>query len=302
MKNRRVPDFFLVGAPKSGTTAMYTYLGQHPDVYVPDRKELRFFGGDLIIRNRTPLTLDAYLAHFEEATSARRVGTAYVWYLYSTRAAEEIRSFSPQAQIIAMLRNPVDMLHALHSEFLFNANEDLEDFAAALAAEDDRRQFRRIPRHAHLLNGLWYRSVPRYTEQLRRYFEVFGRDRVHVMIFDDFVSDTAESYRSTLRFLGLDSGFLPAFDVVNANKRLRVPAMRTFLAQPPPAVRRMARALVPASFRQRLYRSLQDANISRGTRAPLSRSLREVLAGEFAHEVEELSQLLQRDLTSWTRP
>jgi hypothetical protein len=289
-----------VGAPKSGTTAMYTYLAQHPDVYLPERKELRFFGKDLIIRNRTPLSLDDYLAYFDEAGSARRVGTAYVWYLYSSRAAQEIRSFSPQAQIIVMLRNPVDMLHALHSEFLFNANEDIDDFAEALAAEDDRRQFRRIPRHAHLLNGLWYRSVPRYTEQLRRYFDVFGRDRVQVLIFDDFVSDTAESYRSTLRFLGLDAGFVPAFEVVNANKRLRVPALRPFLAQPPPTVRRIARALVPGSFRRRIYRSLQEANISAGRRASLSRSLREVLAAEFAQEVEQLSQLLERDLTHWT--
>lgn len=301
VSNGRVPDFFIVGAPKSGTTAMYTYLAQHPEVFLPERKELRFFGSDLIIRNRTPLTLEDYLAYFSDADGAQRVGTAYVWYLFSTHAAREIRAFSPRAQIIAMLRNPVDMLYALHSEFLFNANEDIEDFAAALDAEDDRRRSRRIPRHAHIINGLWYRSVPRYVEQLRRYFDLFGRERVHVILFDDFVADTAATYRSTLRFLDLDSGYAPAFDVVNANKRLRVPGVRPFLAQPPPAVRRLARALVPGSLRRRMYRSLQEANISQTKRPPLSRSLREALAAQFADEVDQLSQLLGRDLTGWTR-
>jgi Sulfotransferase family len=88
MNAARRPDFFIVGAPKCGTTALYTYLGRHPEVYVPDRKELRFFGTDLEVRDRVPLTMDAYLGRFAEAGKARRVGSAYVWYLYSTRAAE----------------------------------------------------------------------------------------------------------------------------------------------------------------------------------------------------------------------
>src|SRR5918992_850312 len=204
MNAARRPDFFIVGAPKCGTTALYTYLGRHPDVYVPNRKELRFFGSDLEIRDRIPLTMDEYVGYFADAGDARRVGTAYVWYLYSTRAAEEIHRFAPGAAILVMLRNPVDMLYALHAEHLTNGNEDITDFTSALDAEPLRSEGRRIPVHAHLPQGLLYSTVPRYAEQLERYFDRFGRDRVHVSIFEDFVADPVAGYRQVLAFLGLN--------------------------------------------------------------------------------------------------
>ena len=199
----RVPDFFIVGAPKAGTTAMYEYLRTHPDLYLPERKELRFFGSDLDIRDRQQLTAEQYLAYFAPAPADALIGTAYVWYLYSRLAAEEIALFSPDARIIAMLRNPVSMLPALHGEHLANGNEDISDFTAALDAEPERRAGRRIPPHAHLPQGLWYTDVPRYAEQLERYFAVFGRDRVRVILFDDFVADIPATFRETLDFLGV---------------------------------------------------------------------------------------------------
>ena len=189
MTQDRRPDFYIVGAPKSGTTAMYSYLGQHPAVFLPEVKEYRYFGADLDIRDRPAPDLDAYLSLFVPASPAQRVGSAYVWYLYSKTAASEIRQFSRSARIIVMLRRPADMLYSLHSEHLSNGNEDIKDFDDALAAEEDRRAGRRIPAHAHLPQGLLYSEVPRYAEQLERYFGQFGREHVHVVIFDDFARD-----------------------------------------------------------------------------------------------------------------
>ncbi|NLF38083.1 sulfotransferase, partial [bacterium] len=104
----RLPDFFIVGAPKSGTTALHAYLGRHPSIFVPARKEPHFFGSDIVspafVRDR-----DAYLSLFAGATTEARVGEASIWYLYSKRAAREIKEFNPDARIIIMLRNPVDM-------------------------------------------------------------------------------------------------------------------------------------------------------------------------------------------------
>lgn len=297
------PDFFIVGAPKSGTTAMYTYLRHHPDLYLPEQKELRYFGTDLDIRDRRSLSEDEYLAHFADAGSASRIGTAYVWYLYSRLAAREIAQFAPTAHIVAMLRSPVDMLHALHGEHLSNGNEDIRDFTAALDAEGERRDGRRIPPHAHLPQGLWYSNVPRYTEQLERYVQAFGRDRVHVILYDDFAADVERCYASLLRFLDVRDDVRPdAFAVVNASKRIRSERLRHFLARPPDLPRRVIRWTVPPPVRRALYERAQRLNVTEAPREPMPPATRERLRGAFAEECERLSAFLDRDVTHWVAP
>jgi hypothetical protein len=301
MSAERRPDFFIVGAPKGGTTAMYHYLRLHPELFLPARKELRFFGADLDIRDRRPLTTAEYLACFDEAGDAARVGTAYVWYLYSRTAAREIAEFAPGAQIIAMLRNPVEMLPALHSENLSNGNEEIADFDAAWEAEADRRAGRRIPPHAHLPQGLLYSEVPRYAEQIERYFKAFGRDRVRVILFDEFRADPATAYRDTLAFLGVADDFRPpSFAVINANRRLRSERLRHFLARPPAAPRRLIHHLVPRPVRRGLYDWAKGLNVRSVPRRPLSDATRERIRAAFRDEVTRLSELLGRDLSSWS--
>ena len=295
----RVPDFYIVGAPKAGTTAMYEYLRTHPDLYLPERKELRFFGSDLDIRDRQPLTAEQYLAYFAAAPADALIGTAYVWYLYSRRAAEEIAQFSPDARIIAMLRNPVDMLPALHGEHIANGNEDITDFTAALDAEPERRAGRRIPPHAHLPQGLWYTDVPRYAEQLERYFAVFGRDRVRVILFDDFVADTAATFRETLDFLGVRTEFGPeSFEPVNVSRRIRSERFRHFLARPPRLPRLIIRTFVPGRLRRSAYERAKRMNIEVAARQPIPPATVDRLRTNFAPEIARLSTLLDRDLTA----
>jgi hypothetical protein len=299
----RRPDFYIAGAPKSGTTAMYAYLREHPDLFLPERKELRYFGRDLDIRDRRSLTMEEYVAHFSEARPDQLVGTAYVWYLYSTTAAEEIARFTPNARVVAMLRNPIEMLQALHGEHLSNGNEDIPDFASALAAEPDRRDGRRIPPHAHLPRALWYSEVPRYTEQLQRYAAVLGRERLHVVLFDDFTADTAGSYRDVLRFLGVRDDIRPAaFDVINASKRTRSERLRHFLARPPALPRRIVRTMVPRRLRRGLYERVKAMNVASHVRPSIPQETADRLRAEFADEVDRLSTFLGRDLHHWIAP
>jgi hypothetical protein len=299
----RVPDFYIVGAPKAGTTAMYEYLRGHPGLFLPERKELRFFGSDLEIRDRTPLTTEQYLAYFADAPTGSLIGTAYVWYLYSTTAAREIAEFSPGARIIVMLRSPMEMLPALHAEHLTNGNEDIQNFTAALDAEPERRAGRRIPPHAHLPQGLWYTDVPRYAEQLRRYFATFGRERVHVAIFDDFVADTPLAFRDTLRFLGVDDSYRPAaFEAVNASRRIRSERIRHFLARPPEPLRRLIHHVVPARLRRGAYERAKAMNVVAAPRQAVPAATAARLAAAFGPDVADLSALLDRDLTElWRR-
>ncbi|NJL34400.1 MAG: sulfotransferase domain-containing protein [Chloroflexaceae bacterium] len=127
------PDFFIVGAPKCGTTAMTDYLNQHPDVFVPVVKEPDFFGSDLTGRRYTT-NLHTYLALFEPGRG-KLCGEGSTAYIISKQAAQEIYNFNPEAKIIIMIRNPVDMLYSLHNQVVYTGDESIHDFALALAAE-----------------------------------------------------------------------------------------------------------------------------------------------------------------------
>lgn len=295
------PDFFIVGAPKCGTTSLHQYLRQHPGIFMPELKEVKFFGADRQPRHTPKLTLPEYLSLFEAAPPGARVGEASVGYLRSTSAAAEIAEFSPGAQAIVMLRDPVEVMHALHSELVFLGVEDLADFGEAVAAEPDRRAGRRIPPNINNPRGLFYREAVAFPEQLERYFDALGRDRVHVVIFDDFKADTAASVRDTFRFLDVDESFTPALDVANPAKVARSRALQRVLSSPPGWMRGAVRRLMPRPTRKRLYRSAMRFNARAQARQAMEPELRARLAAELAPEVQRLSELLGRDLTHWSR-
>lgn len=296
----RNPDFFIAGAPKSGTTAMYMYLKQHPEIFMPEKKESHFFGTDLnspmFIRNK-----EIYLSLFSGAKDERRVGESSVWYLYSKMAASEIKEFSPSASIIIMLRNPVDMLYSQHSQFLYNCNENISSFEEALNAEEDRRHGLRIPPGVHFVESLFYRETVKYTEQVQRYLNIFGRENVHIIIYDDFKNNTAKVYRESLQFLEVTEKFHPEFKTINPNKRVRSSKLRDFLQNPPWIAKSLRKVFIPRKLHQRLIKKLMFLNMKYDDRPPMDRELRMRLQAEFAEEVEQLSKLLRRDLTNWCR-
>ena len=295
------PDFFIVGAFKSGTTALYDFLRQHPQIFMADTKELHFFGNDFV-RRRTPvLTLDQYLSYFADAGDASAVGEASVRYLHSTMAAREIAEFSPGARAIVMLRNPIEMMHAMHGELLFSGMEEIPDFGDALAAEPERRAGRRIPAATNIADVLFYRDSAHFAEQLDRYFVALGRDRVHVIVYDDFRADALGSYRETVRFLGVDDAFEPRISVVNPSKRARSRHLQRFLAEPPAWLRAGVRRTIPRQVRKRIYKRALKLNARAESRQPIDPDLRRQLAEEFEPEVRRLGELIGRDLSAWTQ-
>lgn len=292
------PDFFIVGAPKCGTTAMNDYLRQHPEIFIPDAKELHFFGSDLNFR-RQRITLEQYLSYFSGVQNEKRIGESSVWYLYSKVAATEIKEFCPSARIIIMLRNPVDMLYSLHSQHLFNGREDIEDFGDAMEAEVDRKNGIRIPKGKFLIEGLFYREVAKYTTQVQRYLNIFGKEKVHIIIFDDFKNNTDDVFRETLRFLEVDESFQPDFRVINPNKRLCSKALKELIQEPPWTVRGLVKTLLPRQFRRKLQKSLMRLNVRYERRQPMDPELRRKLQAEFVQEIKQLSILLGRNLICW---
>ena len=197
------------------------------------------------------------------------------------------------------------MLYSLYYQFLFDGNEDLPTFEAALGAETERRARRGIPRRAHLAQGLLYHETARYSEQVRRYFELFSRDRVHVILYDDFAADPAGAYRETLEFLGVDANCSPpAFEEINGCKSVKSAWLRSILTEPllRSAAINVARNLprpVGGAFRY-VQGRLSQLNACPQKRPPLAPELRAQLQKEFAPEVERLGRLLGRDLAHWS--
>ncbi|MCK6419071.1 MAG: sulfotransferase, partial [Alphaproteobacteria bacterium] len=187
MTQRKKASFFIVGAPKCGTTALADFLDQHPQIAML-RKEMHHFGSDLQLRRQRPSRAD-YEAAIARLQPDAEVGDASVFYLRSEQAAAEIKAYNPQARIFILLRPPVEAMFSLHGQLVQMVDEDIRDFAQALAAEQDRRYGRRIPSHIHAAFVLQYRQMVDFAPQIKRYLNVFGREAVQVILQEDLKND-----------------------------------------------------------------------------------------------------------------
>jgi hypothetical protein len=211
---RTVPDFFIVGHQKCGTTALYKMLKGHPQIFLPDVKEPRYFLSDAPTPARSApaatrarkQTLDEYLSLFTAAGPGQLAGEASPQYLRSTTAASAIAELQPDARIVAILREPVAFLRSFHLQMLSNNAEDQRNFGRAIALEDQRRQGTRIPRHCEHPAVLMYSQHVRYAEQLRRFETQFSRENMLVLIYDDYRRDNEQAVRTLSRCRGESPG------------------------------------------------------------------------------------------------
>jgi len=305
-EHRPRPNLFIVGAPKSGTTTLYLYLQDHPGVFMPRQKEPHFFDRDESFRAEH---LAGYLDLFSDATSEHvHVGEGSTGYLSSARAAEALRAFCPSARVIAMVRNPVDLAYSLHCELCYRLYEDETDFEKAWSLQEPRRRGERIP-GTNLVGidprMLQYGSVARTGEQLARLLEVFPREQVHVIVFDDFSQEPAAAYAAVLRFLELPVLPRRSYPNLRPARRVRSRWLALQVRRPPRLLSVAAAALKErlgmegVELLSPLRRLTERVNAPRARRPPLSREFREELRLAFRDDVERLGELLQRDLSHW---
>jgi hypothetical protein len=309
--NGRIPDFFIVGHQKCGTTALYMMLQHHPQVYMPAEKEPRFFIPELRPQPvkgkmpKRPATLDAYLSLFSAARPGQRVGEASPQYLRYEGAPAAIAEVAPDARIIAILREPADFLRSFHGQMLHNRVETQKDFRKAMALEDDRRRGERLPRGCRRQSWLLYSDHVRYVEQLRRFHDVFGPERVLVLIYEEYRRDNQRVVRDVLRFLDLDDSLAVEQVDTKPLKDVRVRRLhqlngalqeaRRNPAAANPALRTLD-ALLPATVRE-TFGSQWRRLIYRPRAEPSEDFMRE-LRRRFKPEVEAVSEYLGRDLVS----
>lgn len=293
------PNFFIVGAPKCGTSAMNHYLSQHSDIFMAE-KEIHFFGADLKLKVK--LDKSKYLNCFKNAAQEKILGEASVWYLFSKTAARQIKDFSPNAKILIMLRNPIEVVHALHSQFLLPANEDVFDFEIAVKLDEERKKGIRLPVSADWFERPLYKDAALFSEQVKRYFDVFNRENVHIVLYDDFLANTEKTVSDVLQFLGVNPELEIRYDVINSNKQIRVFSIHRFLKNPPTRIKKVVRVVLPfKKVRYLLRYHLINLNIYEKKRTPISEQFSNELKVFFANDIISLGKLINRDLSSWLK-
>jgi hypothetical protein len=297
------PNFFIVGAPKCGTTALYEYLHPHPNIFMPKVKEPHFFASDL---GSYPAikTMEDYTRLFAETKDEHmRVGEASVYYLRSSTAIRNIHEYNPDARIIAMFRNPVDMVHSLHSQLLYWSYETESDFETAWRLQERRSQGMDLPPSCPEPQLLQYKEIGEFGTQTERLLSLFPRAQVKLILYDDFAASPRCIYDEVIDFLDLPHDHRAEFPRINENKSARLTLVRDFMRAPPPGVRKAFRWLKQAVGAQgptALRKGLIDLNTVKERRPPLSPEFRAELAQTFRDEVSLLSRLWDRDLSGWT--
>jgi hypothetical protein len=303
----RLPDFFLAGHSKSGTTALYEMLRSHPQIFMPDLKEPVFFAKELprqAHRYEAPGTLEGYMALFEPAAPGQIVGEASACYLWSRVAAAEIAAVCPQAKVVAILREPASFLRSLHLQNLQSHYEDEPDLGRALALEEERREGRSVPPRSLWPQVLLYSEHVRYAEQLRRYHEVFPPEQVLVLIYDDFRADNEATVSRVLRFLGVQEDAPVASVEANPTVQMRsqrldtlVHGLSTGQGAGFRAARSLVKAVTPSGLRRDALKGFQRRFVA-SEPAPPDPELTLAIKRRYRPEVLAISEYLDRDLTT----
>ena len=300
----QLPNFIVIGAAKSGTTSLHRYLSNHPEIYVPARREPSFFaheGEHLDYRGPGDnewsfvTNVEKYRRLFGGADSYKAVGDISPRYLYFERACDRIKHYIPDARLIAVLRHPVDRAY---SHFLMNRNRYCEpesNFRTALEKGPERVR----------LGWGWdwqYVEAGLYYKQLKRYYQRFDPGQLKIFLYDEYKVNPDEFFNSLFRFLEVNSSFRPDTSVRHRAAALpRMPAVRAFLNRPH-TLKTWAVQLLPYHLLKGFYRQVRDTVNGWNSRPPdpLAQEVRqELFERYFEADCAQLEALIGRDLSIW---
>ena len=302
---RTLRSAFIVGAPRCGTTFLAKALGRHPQICFSKPKETHFFAlawPSLQPDQAAREFLRRYFGHLSPDHVLVAEGSPS--HLYEPAIAERISAFDPEARIIVAVRNPIDMLYSLHARLLYLLDEDETDFARAWELQAARARGEHVPKRCREPLMLQYREMGSVADRIERLFAAVGRERCHVVVYDDLMADPIKTYRDLLEFTGVEYDGRTEFARKNENREFESVWVQQFVTNPPwplslLAVRWQLRGWKRPRAIKALRRWLQDRNTRKAARPPLAPEMRETLRLAFAPEVERLGTLLGRDLSQW---
>jgi sulfotransferase family protein len=309
-----MPNFLIIGAAKSGTTSLYHYLKQHPQVYMSPNKEPDFFalegrklnfdGPDgkeatnRRIRRGCATNIEEYRTLFRGVSDETAIGEASTWYLYSAQAPGRIKVHIPKAKLIAVLRNPVERAYSAFLYLRLRDQEPLSEFSQALQAEQIRK--------SNNWDWWWYyKDIGFYYVQLKRYFDTFGQDQIRVYLYEDLKAEPLRVVQSVFRFVGVDNKFVPDFSRrYNPSGVPKDNPLAELAHKPHNPVKTILRPLLPAGLRWRLSTSLLYTRLKNWTVTkppPLPPEIRGELTDLYREDVLKLQDLIGRDLSVWLK-
>ena len=303
------PDFFLIGAPRCGTTAMSSYLRHHPKICFSSPKEPHYFS---LLRKLLPdMTVQDYLDHCYAHYDPRQhqvLGEGSVSYLYDSNAIGEILQFNPQAKFIIMTRNPVDLVYSYHSRLVALLDEDEEDFVNAWRLQEIRAKGKKLPNACRNPFLLQYGEIGQVGKYLEKLFQQVPREQCLVLVFDDFIEDPLETYRKILDFIGVEYDGRTGFPPNAGNKYPRYKWLQRILKRPPVQMasfvatlnsQRQRKKLKKRSPMKRLRKWLIHKNEVYRPRKLLPEEIRQELIRFFSDDIDLLGKLIGRDLSQW---
>jgi hypothetical protein len=315
----QTPFAFIVGAPRCGTTTLAGFLQQHPEVCFSAVKEPHFFSRDQLDglsedeadRLVDEQYLQRFFGHCSGTEKLRAEGS--VTYLYTPERMAPILRLWPDSKFIIALRDPLVMLPSLHQRLLVTGDENISDFPAAWAKIDKRAKGKSIPRSAIDPRFLRYDEAGALGRNIERFLASVGRERCHIVLFDDLAADPEATYRKLCGFLGLDPWPGTEFGARRINKTFRIGWLQRLLKRPPKSVRAV---LAGEKFRTRekdldagegrtitavfkVRKRLLDWNKVPARREPLDPEVRRQIIDRLRDDVIRLSKVIDRDLSHW---
>lgn len=290
----RHPNFFIVGAPKCGTTAWVEHLGAHHDIGFSNPKEPHYFNEDFP-NFRWAKSRDEYLDYFAAAQDCQVIGDASVQYLFSEVAAQKIAEFAPDAKIVIMLRAPAAFIKSYHNQLLMNCDETETDLQAAWDMSGVRLPAS-IPDSCREPRFLDYKKVGLFSEQVARYFAVFPQSQIKVVFMEDWVRDPRQLYRDLLDFLGLPDDGKTEFPVVHSAAKVASPALHLLSQRPPAGLSGILRwvRMIPGLKGFKPARLIRRFNVQTGYRSKVDSAVMDEITAYFAQDQAALARLVAR--------
>lgn len=290
------PNFFIIGAPKCGTTSLYHYLKEHPNIFLSEIKEPDYFATDL---NRSIKDREEYMKLFEGADNYKAIGEASTTYLYSDEAIENILEFNPEAKFIVMTRDPVEMFHSLHSQNLNNLNEIIKDPQQAWGLQEERKAGKHIPSTCRNPLFLQYGevcSLGKYVKRLHQ--KVSDESKIRMIRLENFKDKTKEEYEKVLRFLGIESDGRERFPVYGSSSELKVEGLKKASI----ALSKVSRIKKLSIFLKKKFnltywpfmKWLNEWNQKKTNREPLGKDFKAELEDYFQEDKKLLSELIRK--------
>lgn len=297
-----MPNFLIIGAAKSGTSALWRYLGEHPDIYMSKKKEPHFFAyenmqpaangiGDYTKYAKTDLK--SYQALFEEVTTEKIIGEAATTSLYLPQSAERIQHYIPKAKFVAILRQPADRAYSAFMHLIRDHREPVKDFREALKFEQNR-----IEQH---WGFMWhYTHMGFYYEQLKRFYDRFELSQIKIYLYDEFKANPQKTFQNIFQFLEVEDQFTPSMhaqaNMSGIQKNQFAQFFITSLFDRPNPIRFGARRILPEHRRWLFTTWIRNKNLQR---QQLPAYYRQELTELFREDILKLQDLIDKDLSHW---